>query len=89
MNHAEGRRLGVPSLRLFGDDDAVVDIHPAERRGSGELAHARNASWPCVAPCGSPISMSSLDRSTRVSRSLALSASVQARTVAISEVLMV
>src|SRR5947209_11567393 len=52
-------------------------------------AHLRSASWPCAAPCASPISMSSLERATKVSRSAALRASCQARTVASSDVVMV
>src|SRR6478736_5953038 len=54
-----------------------------------ERAHSSSAVCPCAAPLASPTSTSSLDRATRVSKSCSLSASCQARTVAISEAVMV
>src|SRR5262245_16425563 len=56
---------------------------------SNELAHSSSAAWPWPAPSASPNSISSLETRTRVSRSRSFNASCQARTVAISEVVMI
>src|SRR5215212_2323722 len=64
-------------------------IRPGSALTPDERAQPRRAVCPCAAPLASPTSTSSLDRDTRVSKSCSLSASCQARTVAISEVVMV
>src|ERR1700752_512308 len=62
---------------------------PGSALKSEDCAHSSSAVCPWVAPLASPTSISSLDSDSRVSKSRSLSASCQARTVAISEVVMV
>ena len=52
MDHPEGRRLGgSPSdERLFDDDNAVVDIHPADRHGRGRTPAPTYAMRPGPGP---------------------------------------
>ncbi|CPB03120.1 Uncharacterised protein [Mycobacterium tuberculosis] len=94
------RNAAAPVLAMPGSSPLVIFcsttttpwctyMRPSSAVVVSELAHPRSASWPCTAPCASPMSMSSVDNATRVSMSAALRASCQASTVAISDVVMV